>query len=172
MSTLKVDSLVEKTSGNGVHIPGHVVQVVDILSTTTDGTALTTGTPIDVASALITPKSSGSKFVITATFSFNVEPTDNFQNGAFSIYLGSTRIQKYFSHYFGNGTGSSEINDLYFPVTHTVVYEPSYSIGDTLTFVTKIESAKGSGSVGYPTLRIRNSETMGRNRLMVQEIAQ
>ena len=29
MSTLKVDSLVEKTSGNGVHIAGHVVQVVE-----------------------------------------------------------------------------------------------------------------------------------------------
>jgi hypothetical protein len=27
MSTLKVDSVVEKTSGNGVHIPGHVIQV-------------------------------------------------------------------------------------------------------------------------------------------------
>ena len=25
MSTLKVDSLVEKTSGNGVHIAGHVI---------------------------------------------------------------------------------------------------------------------------------------------------
>ena len=28
MSTLKVDSVVEKTSGNGVHIAGHVIQVV------------------------------------------------------------------------------------------------------------------------------------------------
>ncbi len=25
-STLYVDNLIEKTSGNGVHIPGHVVQ--------------------------------------------------------------------------------------------------------------------------------------------------
>ena len=33
MSTLKVDSLVEKTSGNGVHIAGHVVQVVHNIST-------------------------------------------------------------------------------------------------------------------------------------------
>ena len=33
MSTLKVDSLVEKTSGNGVHIAGHVVQVVSVAST-------------------------------------------------------------------------------------------------------------------------------------------
>ena len=27
-STLYVDNLVEKTSGNGVHIPGHILQVV------------------------------------------------------------------------------------------------------------------------------------------------
>jgi hypothetical protein len=34
MSTLKVDSLVEKTSGNGVHIAGHVVQTKTFESTT------------------------------------------------------------------------------------------------------------------------------------------
>ena len=28
MSTLYVDTITEKTSGNGVQIPGHVVQVV------------------------------------------------------------------------------------------------------------------------------------------------
>ena len=29
-STLYVDNLIEKTSGNGVHVPGHVVQVQSV----------------------------------------------------------------------------------------------------------------------------------------------
>ena len=33
MSTLKVDSLVEKTSGNGVHIAGHVINYQEMDTT-------------------------------------------------------------------------------------------------------------------------------------------
>ena len=33
MSTLYVDTITEKTSGNGVQIPGHVVQVVSVKPT-------------------------------------------------------------------------------------------------------------------------------------------
>ena len=32
MSTLKVDSLVEKTSGNGVHIAGHVIYYQEMVT--------------------------------------------------------------------------------------------------------------------------------------------
>ena len=70
MSILKVDTINEKTSGNGVVIPGHVVQVVN--NTGTTGSTFTSGgayvaTPY---TATITPKFATSK--ILARFSFSV----------------------------------------------------------------------------------------------------
>lgn len=171
MSTIYADNI-KPNLQDGVHIPGHVIQTLDTISTTTNGTSITTSTPVTVASIDITPRAAGSKFVITATFAFNIEPTDNYQNVGLLIYSGSSQIQKYFSHYFGQGTGSSEINDVYFPITHTAVYEPSYSLGDTITFDMRIQSDKGSSSVGYPTVKVRNTDSQGKNRLLVQEIAQ
>ena len=64
MSILKVDTINEKTSGNGVAIPGHVVQVVQGTSTT----YLTLGsnnTHVDTGlTATITPKSASNKILI------------------------------------------------------------------------------------------------------------
>ena len=63
MSTLKVDSLVEKTSGNGVHIPGHVVQVVENAFTSNNITSSTSYVASDLT-ATITPTSSSSKILV------------------------------------------------------------------------------------------------------------
>ena len=69
MSTLKVDSLVEKTSGNGVHIPGHVIQQAYIQQDTAIGTTVTmnysSALPTSTQGALVfskvfTPKSTTS----------------------------------------------------------------------------------------------------------------
>jgi len=74
MSTLKVDSLVEKTSGNGVHIPGHVIQVVSAeynssISTNNNSSMTDTG-----FNCQITPTSSTSKVLALVTLS-NVRKT-------------------------------------------------------------------------------------------------
>ena len=60
MSTLFVDTINEKTNGNGVQIPGHVLQVVE--GTRTDGTNTNSASYVDAGlSAAITPKSTSSK---------------------------------------------------------------------------------------------------------------
>ena len=41
MSTMRVDNITEKTSGNGVNIPGHVIQVVEGSSSTPNSTSST-----------------------------------------------------------------------------------------------------------------------------------
>ena len=65
MSTLKVDSVVEKTSGHGVHIPGHVMQVVQ--GTTSTNVTNNSTTYIDSGlSVNITPLSSSSKILVMA----------------------------------------------------------------------------------------------------------
>jgi len=69
MSTLFVDTINEKTSGNGVQIPGHVVQVVNHSYTTN---TTTTGGFVDAggSSFTITPTSATNKILIMADTSF------------------------------------------------------------------------------------------------------
>lgn len=67
MSSLNVDTINEKTSGNGVHIPGHVIQVVQGVKTdtfTTTTGANTTFISVTGLSASITPKSANSKIMV------------------------------------------------------------------------------------------------------------
>jgi hypothetical protein len=63
MSILKVDSLVEKTSGNGVHIAGHVIQVAENTKVGSFVTSSSAFVPNGL-SVTITPKSSTSKIIL------------------------------------------------------------------------------------------------------------
>ena len=79
-SKLLVDDLVEKTSGHGVQIPGHVVQVVH--ATSGDGSEISvTGNTWtsggSESTVTITPKSSASKLRIMANFNTDTAETDN-----------------------------------------------------------------------------------------------
>ena len=62
-STLYVDSLIEKTSGNGVHIPGHVIQTVEDTFTSNSITSSAAFVASGIT-ATITPTSSSSKILI------------------------------------------------------------------------------------------------------------
>ena len=62
-STLYVDNLVEKTSGNGVHIPGHVVQTQSVRGDFAGDVSTTSSSYVEVHSTLrntFTPKYSNS----------------------------------------------------------------------------------------------------------------
>ena len=62
MSILNVDSITEKTTGNGVHIPGHVIQVVNS-GIATDAFSFS-GDNSNLFSATITPKFASSKILV------------------------------------------------------------------------------------------------------------
>ena len=62
-STLTVDNIVGATSASNIHIPGHVIQVVQSLKTDSVDTASTSFTNTGL-SALITPSSSSNKILI------------------------------------------------------------------------------------------------------------
>ena len=65
MSILKVDTINEKTSGNGVHIAGHVIQVVASEKTDTSSASTTVPTFTDTGlSCTITPKFNNSKILV------------------------------------------------------------------------------------------------------------
>jgi len=65
MSTLYVDTINEKTSGNGIYIPGHVIQVVQDTAST-EGSFTSTSFIETTTSVSITPTSTSSKILVTA----------------------------------------------------------------------------------------------------------
>ena len=87
MSTLKVDSLVEKTSGNGVHIAGHVVQVVESAFTSNNITSSTSYVASDLT-ATITPTSSSSKILVVITTGGDTNDTNRIIN--YTLYRDNT----------------------------------------------------------------------------------
>ena len=63
MSTLNVDNISEYTSGNGVEIPGHILQVVQ--GTIATQASRTSSTHADTGlSVSITPKATSSKILV------------------------------------------------------------------------------------------------------------
>ena len=116
MSTLYVDTINEKTSGNGIEIPGHVIQVVQNTFGGYDSIASTTLTNTSL-NATITPKSSTSKILVRASFIFGQvksvnENQDNMKT--FTIMRGSTNIAPHNSRFFAHQNevgGSIDFNE-------------------------------------------------------------
>ena len=100
MSTLYVDTITEKTSGNGVQIAdlvpaaGSVVQVVSTTKTDTQSISGTTFT--DVLTATITPKFANSKILIQCDINItsvsNSDTTLGVRYGAAKLYRDTTPI--------------------------------------------------------------------------------
>jgi hypothetical protein len=91
MSTLYVDTINEKTSGNGVQIPGHVVQVVQstwgqVNSNITSSSFTATGHTVT-----ITPKSSTSQVLLYVLGGGQYLPQGDTM-GSVTIYRGSNNI--------------------------------------------------------------------------------
>ena len=93
MSTLFVDTINEKTTNNGVYIPGHVLQAVT--GTLSSGISTTSGTMAATAlKATITPSTTSSKIYVVASMAI--------QNGSAN---GGTNIELY--RKIGSATAAS-----------------------------------------------------------------
>ena len=67
MSTLYVDTINEKTSGNGIYIPGHVLQVQQTVFKDTFSTSIGSGfAEVTGLRCSITPKSTSSTILLRA----------------------------------------------------------------------------------------------------------
>jgi hypothetical protein len=143
MSNLNVDSITEKTTGNGVHIPGHVVQVVhrvggDRVTTTTTNTW--TAPNLDLS---ITPKFANSKILLLGQ-----QPMRIYGSSVTPITRGSQRIKRnvaggsytvvwntagHQEHIQVRGTNATQ--ELSHVVPWSIVDSPSYSVGQTIQYV-------------------------------------
>jgi len=110
MSILKVDTINEKTSGNGVHIAGHVIQVVSntYATETASGSSSYSDTGL---TATITPTSTSSKILILCNFcSAGVMQNGGADaQGLFKLLRGSTDLMEAVNRSYDYGNSGSII---------------------------------------------------------------
>ena len=170
-STLYVDSLIEKTSGNGVHIPGHVVQVqhgtMAGLSNTLSSQLSYVSTGLSVS---ITPKFSNSKFLVIASQIIGVSGTGTNTAARYDLRIREVNISSGTDIWVGRyvGTDSQESGNL--SVVSGIHGYYTASSTNALTFNTQIREAGGSdGSAGTIYYNWYNGGTA---TITVMEIAQ
>jgi len=142
MSTLYVDTINEKTSGNGVQIPGHVVQVVTG-STATAATS-TTSTYADTGlSAVITPTSSSNKILVVV----NQQGCQKYGSNtglALKLFRGVTELVKFEGQLGINTNTSYDFNGGGCGATHL----DAPSTTSATTYKTQFSNRNGAGGVG------------------------
>ena len=172
MSILKVDTINEKTSGNGVAIPGHVVQAVNTSWNTKTTITANSYTTISGASLAITPKSSTSKILVLANMPTSVyDPNTGYAHAAFNIFRGSTLISgtvptdgtgAYEIGSYGGG-GAVEFGHRY---TNNIVDTPSTTSATTYS----IKAAVYGGAGGTIFVNHGNA-AQGTSSIILMEIA-
>lgn len=174
MSTLYVDTINEKTSGNGIYIPGHVVQVVQ---STFGGYDTITSTSLTNTSlnATITPKFSTSKILVKASFLFGQTVTPNqYQDNMkyFTIKRGSTNIAPHNSRFFAHqneASGTIDFNEQTQVATIEYLDSPATTSATTYTLACSSDNSAVTISLngrGY------GSGQEGSCTMILQEIAQ
>ena len=154
MSILKVDTINEKTTGNGVAIPGHVVQVVQGTSTTS-ATLGSNNTHVDSGlTATITPKYATSKVLVLHSSSIVYQGN---ADHILRLVRGSTVVHQ-LNFYnndstLGNMTGAFQFLD---------------SPATTSSTTYKITNYKNAGELYYNY----NNEVTSTSTLILMEIAQ
>ena len=163
-NALKVDAINEKTSGNGVHIPGHFIQTVRseyrTYTTTSSSAFVATG-----LTATITPKFSNSKILITLIVN-GLFKNNNGQFIALSLYRGSSS-NAVLDTSVGYNTAGDEINY----GIHSNVYQhedsPSTTSATTYTLYWRSSDAQ---TIGINNYNLLNGDSL--STITLQEIAQ
>jgi len=165
MSTLKVDSLVEKTSGNGVHIADHIVQTVQLTHAGTGTTNLgrtdlsASSGFVDIMSKTITTKTANSKILVLCKCTAHLS-TSTMQVQS-RILADSTEL--YTDPYAWYGV-ANEMDQ------HTVIHlhSPNASAGTTITF--KLQANNTGNGTTY--MKYADSGGTCHSSLTLMEIAQ
>jgi|TARA_B100000085_G_scaffold155091_1_gene140898 hypothetical protein len=181
MSILKVDTINEKTSGNGVAIPGHVIQVVASEKTDTGSSSSTVPTFTDTGlSCTITPKFSNSKILVHVNVALGVDTSvfnqmrvvRNVAGGAFSMISvansASNRTAAHASVYDADNEGMITMQDF--------IHLDSPATTSAVIYKVQIGNSGGSGTI-YINRSGRDQDSSAydiraSSRIVLQEIAQ
>ena len=172
MSTLFVDTINEKTSGNGIQIPGHVVQVVNTRSTTADLANVAADCPVASGFKLsITPTSTSSKILVIFDLDVWLDAGTNVNKiGKYGIRLNSQSnalvAEKRVGAHFYNLTNNPASIDVGQQCTMTYLDSPNS------TSPQEYEAVLGRWSAVYPNNVKINGGGFGHSSITLMEIAQ
>ena len=167
MSILKVDTINEKTSGNGVAISGHVMQKVHHSWSSEATNSSETFADVSGSSFSFTTKLSTSRLFITATYHFNPYSSTYYARGMVRIVHNGTALDyvdaKYEAYMQQQSAGASCNFHLRQTKCITVVS------GSTSARTIKLQMAKyGSGTTA---VRFNQSDAYY-STIIVEEVAQ
>lgn len=150
MSTLFVDTINEKTSGNGIQIPGHVVQVVQTQGSTSRDTYTATSFT-DLVSASITPSSASNKIFVTVSSSMT--RTNSAYIHSEISRGGTTQVHKIDTQtaYISGSTAEVSVGT----ISGSALDSPSTTSSVTYSLRAKIQGGSGSFLVdGQPVITL------------------
>ena len=154
MSILKVDTINEKTSGNGVAIPGHVVQVKNAVFNGGSPGFTTTSYVSFNRSVVITPKFANS--LILVRYSATAYATAGAQ-GYFTIYRNGTNLYNqgdYSTNASASVQGLCQLNagndTVFFPGCTLSYMDSNHNSTSALTYTMYGKNSSGSGNVYWP----------------------
>ena len=159
-STLYVDSLIEKTSGNGVHIPGHVVQVVTFEHTGGEQGITSTSDVATAYTLTISPKFASSKIVIMTSFDVRKNTGTTNDGAIISLYRNGTKIRDKWAWVLGYHLVSSSSMFNHFAGNYT----DNPNTTSALTYTVHLRSHAGGD--------MRVGDTSSGGSLIEMEIAQ
>ena len=144
MSTLFVDTSNEKTSGNGIAIPGHVVQIQSVNPSAAQNVSSSSYTDLSGYSITFTPKFSNSKLFFTWCYHVYVQEDSGWTGAETRLVGGSTTLSgggSYgTSHNFNDNTVDRQMQYQTRSHVHTL------SSADAVTY--KIQAAKVQNASG------------------------
>ena len=164
MSQLYVDTITEKTSGNGVQIPGHVVQVQQVVTSAGQTSASQTSlVDITGATLTITPKSTANKILMMCDMGGYFNNGSTYPILDFALVRGSTILHQKSGFYFDARSTGTVFGQNLIRVSFHYLDSPSTTSATTY----KIQYRSASGGSGHPTLGIEEGSVF-----TLMEIAQ
>ena len=161
MSTLFVDTINEKTSGNGIAIPGHVVQIQTATATEVQSAF---SSAVDVITGTITPKYSDSKILVSVNTLTHVDAAGSYWNLSLMEQVGSGTATTARTVHSALGYPSAAYPGGTRTNTGTHILRTPNTTSQ-ITYTLRVVRASGSGD----TLRVNYSST---GDIVMIEIAQ
>lgn len=164
ISTVAGTGTISVQAGNTLYAPGHVLQVVQDTSTTTQNVNSSTFTAVNGLSVSITPSSTSSKVLVFISLSADAYQLGNTEVSTFvRLVRNSTEVTyKRANHY----TGTSSNGYYSLPAQSEIVYLDSPASTSALTYTAEVKVDTTDNSKTY-----RLSTGGGESTLTVMEIA-
>ena len=170
MSTLYVDTITEKTSGNGVQIPGHSVQEVHHVCNAANTLSSTSYVDVAGASMTFTPKFANSKLFVQSVQHIYCEQTGASWGAANSAIVIDGNLQSPAGSDANQlAVGSRDTNQSSSHTTRIMGFDTqtaTYTVSSTNPIIIKVQ-----GKV-FQTITTCNVNVYSRGFIRVTEIAQ